>query len=79
MTDSERVGWLLHDLVVQCGYSMAIRQPEHFEHLVPLGPVAFAHAVLVAEGLVPEHEKALRTALERFVTARFERWAEDGS
>ena len=74
-THKERVEWLLNDLCVQMGYSMAARQPEKFESLVAEGAEAFADAVLVAEGLDPQMEKHLRRGVVRFVSERFERWS----
>ena len=77
---SKQVAWLLHDLTVQLGYSMAARNPEQFEGLVALGPGAFANAVLIAEGLDPNFvDKAQRDALHGFVKRRFERWAAESA
>ena len=74
-TQKERVEWLLNDLCVQLGYSMAVRQPEKFESLVAEGPESFADAVLVIEGLDPQVEKHLRQAVRSFVAQRFARWS----
>ena len=54
---SSEVGWLLTDLCEKLGFGMAIRDPDRFRELVPLGPDQFADAVLDAEGLNPDHEK----------------------
>jgi hypothetical protein len=74
-TERQQVIWLLHDLALQLGYSMAARTPEQFERLVRQGPSAFADAVLVAEGLDPDLQRDQRKAVRAFVRARFDRWA----
>ena len=74
-TADERLAWLLRDLCTRMGYSMAVRDPAKFKPLVALGAEVFADAVLVAEGLNPEHEKHLRRAVREFVSERFAGWS----
>ncbi len=76
---SSEVGWLLTDLCEKLGFSMAIRDPDRFQELVPLGPDQFADAVLDAEGLNPDHEKQVRRHVRELVAARFARWKETGA
>jgi len=72
---SKDVAWLLHDLTVQLGFSMAARTPGLFEGLVRLGPAAFTDAVLSAEGLDSELEKEQRKIVLESVRRRFELWS----
>ena len=76
--DRKDVEWLLEDLCVELGFSMAVREPDRFVELVERGPEAFSDAVLIAEGLDPRLEKRWRRDLRDFVSARFERWSDRG-
>jgi hypothetical protein len=62
-----KVQWLLDDLCANLGLSFPARERERFERIGLHDVDAFTAAVLAAEGLDPQDDKALRDEVRELV------------